>query len=265
MLGGLISTADRHAYAYKPNKPHCSSATNTNYLISNMSTPPPFRVLVFSKTSGYRHDSIPAGIHSIQTLASHNNHFTVAASEDASLFTPDNLSQYAVIILLQCIGDIFDAPQLDALKHFVHAGGGVVAIHGAAAGMPNSPWYGSLIGAHFKEHPPAEPGTVLIESQNENHFIPSCCGCRENWMDEWYNFHTHPRENENLKILLRGDAKTFAGGEHGDDHPLAWCQEFEGGRSFFTGLGHFDEAYKDGWFVGMVERGIIWAAGRKGL
>ena len=259
----MVFAAYRHSYAYKPNRPHCYFATNTKYTPTNMSITSSFKVLVFSKISGYRHDSIPAGIHSIQALASRTKTFTVTASDDASLFTPDNLTQYAVIILLQCIGDIFDTPQLDALKRFVHAGGGVVAIHGAAAGMPNSPWYGALIGAHFKEHPPAEPGTVLIEPQNEKHFISSCCGGREDWMDEWYNFHTHPRENENLKILLRGDTKTFEGGEHGDDHPLAWCQEFEGGSSFFTGLGHFDEAYGDEWFVGLVERGIMWAAGRE--
>jgi len=227
-----------------------------------MSAPPPLNVLVFSKTSGYRHDSIPAGIRSIQSLADRTKHFAVTASEDATQFTPDHLSQYAVIILLQCIGDIFDSSQLDALKNFVRSGGGIVAIHGAAAGMPNDSWYGNLIGAHFNQHPPAESGTVIMEDSNKNHFIPSCCGGRENWNDEWYNFHTHPRENKNLKILLRGDSKTFAGGEHGDDHPLAWYQEFEGGRSFFTALGHFEGAYGDEWFLEMVERGIMWAAGR---
>jgi type 1 glutamine amidotransferase len=224
-----------------------------------------FKVLVFSKTSGYRHDSIPAGIRSIQSLADRTRHFTVTASEDASLFTSSNLDQYSVIILLQCIGDILDQPQLDALKHFVHAGGGVVAIHGAAAGMPNDEWYGKLCGAHFDQHPDPEPGTVLIEQSNQNHFIPNCCGGRENWKDEWYNFHTHPRQNENLKILLRGDPKSFKGGKMGDDHPLAWYQEFEGGRSFFTALGHFDEAYEDEWFVGQILRGILWAAKKEDL
>lgn len=80
-------------------------------------------------------------------------------------------------------------------------------------------------------------------------------------MDEWYNFTTHPRENARLRVLLRGDPESFKGGRMGSDHPLAWCQEFEGGRVFYTALGHFEEAYADEWFMGMLERGIVWAAG----
>ena len=225
----------------------------------------PFRVLVFSKTSGYRHESIAAGIRSIEALANRTKFFTVDSSEDASLFTASSLSQYSVIVLLQCIGDIFDQTQLDALKHFVRAGGGVVAVHGAAAGMPNDEWYGKLVGAHFDMHPPAEPGTVLIEDSNKDHFILDCCNGRQDWKDEWYNFHSHPRENRELQILLRGDPKTFEGGKMGDDHPLAWYQEFEGGRSFFTALGHFDEAYEDEWYMNQILRGILWAAKKEDI
>ncbi|KAK7190028.1 glycosyl hydrolase [Paraphaeosphaeria sporulosa] len=225
-----------------------------------METQKPFDVLVFSKTCGYRHDSIPAGVASLQCLAEQTSQFIVTASEDASTFTFDNLSNYAVIILLQTIGDIFTQDQLDALKQFVRDGGGVVAIHGAAAGMPNDAWYENLIGAHFDQHPPHEPGIVLVEDMNQDHFIMNCCGGRESWTDEFYNFTSHPRGNSNLKVLLRGDPKSFEGGKHGDDHPLAWCQEFEGGRVFFTALGHFDEAYSDEWFIEQMKRGILWAA-----
>ncbi|KAH7394228.1 secreted glycosyl hydrolase [Phaeosphaeria sp. MPI-PUGE-AT-0046c] len=230
-----------------------------------MSTSPPFNVLVFSKTSGYRHSSIPAGIRALHSLASKSNAFTIAATEDSSLLTPSNLRTYAVIVLLQCIGDIFSAPELDALKGFVRAGGGVVAIHGAAAGMPNDEWYGKLVGAHFDMHPDPEPGTIVPEESTQSHFIANRCGGRKGWWDEWYNFHTDPRLNGNLDILLKGDTSTFQGGKMGDDHPLVWCQEFEGGRSFFTALGHFDEAYEDEWFLGMVEKGIFWAARREGM
>jgi type 1 glutamine amidotransferase len=230
-----------------------------------MPSPSPFRVLVFSKTSGYRHDSIPAGIQSIQKLAETTAYFTVTSSEDASLFTPSSLSKFSVIVLLQTIGDVFDPPQLNALKHFVQSGKGVVAIHGAAAGMPNDSWYGTLCGAHFDSHPDPEAGVVLIEEANQTHFIPSCCGGRKDWVDEWYNFHRNPRENSNLEILLRGDTKTFQGGKMGDDHPLAWAQEFEGGRSYFMALGHFDEAYGDEWYMGQILRGILWAARREDM
>ncbi|KAF1844019.1 class I glutamine amidotransferase-like protein [Cucurbitaria berberidis CBS 394.84] len=223
----------------------------------------PFNVLVFSKTSGYRHSSIPAGISSIHSLSAQTKLFTVHASEDASIFTPPTLARYSVILLLQCIGNIFEEEQFQALKSFVRNGAGVVAIHGAAAGMPDDDWYGQLIGAHFDMHPDAEPGTILVESSARNHYIVAGCGERQGWMDEWYNFRTHPRDNSNLQILLKGDMKSFNGGKMGDDHPLVWCQEFDGGRSFFTALGHFDEAYRDEWFLKQILGGILWAARRE--
>lgn len=228
-----------------------------------MGAPGTFEVLVFSKTVGYRHDSIPAGIAALQHLAKQTSQFTIIATEDASNFTLKNLSRFAVIVLLQTIGNVFDQIQLDALKQFVRDGGGIVAIHGAAAGMPNDVWYGKLIGAHFDQHPPHEPGTVLVEDANQGHFITNCCGGRKDWHDEWYNFHTHPRENKNLNILLKGDPSSFQGGRHGEDHPLAWYQEFENGRIFFTALGHFDQAYQDGWFMEQIRRGILWTARRE--
>jgi len=220
-------------------------------------------VLVFSKTTGYRHDSIPAGIRMFHKLASDTNLFKVTASEDASLFTSSSIAQYQVIVLLQNIGDdIFTPSELEALRTWVKNGGGIVAIHGAAAAMQGNEYYTNLVGASFDMHPDPEPGTVVPEESSQKHQIMNCCGGREGWKDEWYNFHTHPRENKNLQILLKGDPKTFQRGKHGDDHPLVWCQEFEGGRIFFTSLGHFDEAYEDPWFVGQVERGLLWVSRR---
>ncbi|KAI4700912.1 hypothetical protein J4E81_003876 [Alternaria sp. BMP 2799] len=225
-----------------------------------------FNVLVFSKTTGYRHDSIPAGIRMFHKLASDTNLFKVTASEDASLFTSSSLAQYQVIVLLQNIGDdIFTPSELGALRTWVKNGGGIVAIHGAAAAMQGNEYYTNLVGASFDMHPDPEPGTVVPEESGQKHQIMNCCGGRDGWKDEWYNFHTHPRENKNLQILLKGDPKTFQGGKHGDDHPLVWCQEFEGGRIFFTSLGHFDEAYEDPWFVGQVERGLLWVSRRTGV
>lgn len=224
----------------------------------------PIPILLFSKTSGYRHTSIPASIHALQTLSSQSPLFTLTATESSSAFTPQNLRTYAVIILLQCTGDIFTPSELSALQSFVHNGGGVVSIHAAAAGMPDNEWYANLIGARFDSHPSPERGTFVVEDAQAENFILSGCGGRTGWLDEWYNFTTHPRENGNLKVLLRGDVGSFSGGRHGGDHPLAWCQEFEGGRSFYIALGHFEEAYLEEWFLGVVRRGVVWAAGREG-
>lgn len=221
-------------------------------------------LLIFSKTSDYRHDSIPTGITALKQLTNESGNFRVTASEDASLFTSENLSTYRVICLLQNSGDFLTGEQLSALQGFVRSGGGVFGIHCAAAGMLSSDWYRRLIGAHFDMHPDPEFGSFKIA--NESH--PINCSAEsdiplEKWKDEWYNFNSHPAENDNLDFLLTGNPATFKGGKHGSNHPLAWCQEFEGGRSAYIALGHFDEAWEDKWFSRWVERGLLWTARRE--
>ncbi|KZM24971.1 uncharacterized protein EKO05_0009468 [Ascochyta rabiei] len=222
-----------------------------------------FNILVFSKTAGYRHASIPTGITSLKRLADETGFFTVTASEDASFFTSSILSRYRVLVLLHTSGDFLTDDQLSTLQEYVRSGGGVLAIHGSAAGMPSSSWYAKLIGAHFDMHPDPEPGSFLpIPQSVSSHPIIAGHEPPKEWMDEWYNFKSHPSDNESLQILLRGDTKSFRGGKHGDDHPLAWYQEFDGGRSVYLALGHFDNAYADSWFMGTMERMLMWAAGR---
>jgi type 1 glutamine amidotransferase len=249
---------------------HSSPTSHQLRTFTNMSPPTLFKVLIFSKTAGYRHTSIAAGIASIRALGQRQNNVTFSchASEDAEecFNNATSLSQYSVIVLLHPTGAYLSSSQLTILQAFVRSGGGIVAIHGASAAMYSSPWYTSLMGTLFSNHPEPQEGTVLLEEANADHPVLQGSGCaakeRRGWRDEWYNFTTHPRENGKLKILLRGDPGSFKGGEMGNDHPLAWCQEFEGGRVFYTALGHFEEAYADEWFVGMLERGILWTGRR---
>lgn len=218
--------------------------------------------LIFSKTAGYRHSSIPTGIAAITKIFALTGLFNVTASEDAeAVFTTSGLSRFQVIILLHTSGNFLTKDQLSTLRDYVHGGGGVFALHGAAAGMPSSDWYGKLIGAHFDMHPDPEPGSLLVSQPL--HSIISSHNPPGKWMDEWYNFTSHPSSNTNLQILLRGDTGSFKGGKHGDDHPLVWCQEFEGGRSVYIALGHFSEAWESEWFTKLVERGILWASGQE--
>ena len=218
----------------------------------------PSNALIFSKTAGYRHASISTGIAAITKALEQTGLFKVTASEDAeAFFTKQSLSQFQVVILLQTSGDFLTSEQLHSLQNYVHNGGGVFSIHAAAAGMLSSDWYGKLIGAHFDMHPDPETGSFL--EPDFSHSIISGERPPNKWMDEWYNFKSHPTENKNLQILLIGDTTSFKGGKHGDDHPLVWCQEFEGGRSAYVALGHFDEAYGDEWFIGVVKRGVQWA------
>ncbi|EMR68291.1 putative glycosyl hydrolase protein [Eutypa lata UCREL1] len=219
----------------------------------------PFTVLVFSKTAGYRHDSIPAGIRAIKELGGASTQaFRVDASEDAALISADNLARYEVVVFLQTSGNFLSQEQLSGLRSFVRGGGGFVGIHCAASGLRGDPWYGELIGAVFTGHPVPQAGIVAVE--NRDHAIVSGLPAQWNWFDEWYNFSANPRDS--VTVLLSIDEKCYEGGKMGEDHPLAWCREFDGGRTFYTSLGHFDEAYEDKEFRSHLLNGILWVAGR---
>lgn len=235
-----------------------------------------FSVLVFSRTNGYRHESIEAGVAALKDLAisSHDSpvSFNVDATEDAIVFNPATLAQYQVIVFLQASGEFFDNElQLDALKQFVRSGGGIVGVHCASTGLPSSEWYGSMIGGVFTNHPSPQNGTVILEDAGHpilSHGMAalgpgkSLGGPKGEfvWHDEWYNFATNPRSQEGVHVLLAVKEASYEGGDMGADHPIAWCHEFEGGRVFYTALGHFDEAYQDLSFMGQLINGIIWAA-----
>ncbi|KAL1848501.1 hypothetical protein Daus18300_013602 [Diaporthe australafricana] len=238
-----------------------------------------FSVLVFSRTNGYRHDSIPAGVAALESLAqsSHDSPvpFNVDATEDTIVFNPATLAQYRVIVFLQASGEFFDNElQLDALKQFVRAGGGIVGVHCASTGLPSSEWYGRLIGGVFTQHPEPQKGTVVVEdpghpilshgtaSRGTSTRLSLSGLAREfDWHDEWYNFAANPRSQNGVHVLLTVREKSYTGGDMGADHPIAWCHSFEGGRVFYTVLGHFDEAYQDLSFMGQLHNGIIWASG----
>lgn len=236
-----------------------------------------FSVLVFSRTNGYRHDSIEAGVTALKDLAisSHDSPvpFNVDATEDAIVFNPATLAQYQVIVFLQASGEFFDNElQLDALKQFVRSGGGIVGVHCASTGLPSSEWYRRMIGGVFTNHPVPQDGTVIVEDL-EHPILSNGAASRGlgkspggpdkrefTWHDEWYNFVTNPRSQDGVHVLLTVRETSYEGGDMGADHPIAWCHEFEGGRVFYTALGHFDEAYRDLSFMGQLINGIIWAA-----
>lgn len=113
-----------------------------------------FKVLVFSKTEGFRHNSIDEGIAAIQQLGLDNN-FGVDATEDASLFTTENLNQYAAVIFLSTTGNVLNSEQQTAFEQYIQSGGGFVGIHAASDTEYDWPWYGGLVGAYFDSHPPA--------------------------------------------------------------------------------------------------------------
>jgi glucose/arabinose dehydrogenase/type 1 glutamine amidotransferase len=220
-----------------------------------------FAVLVFSKTAGFRHDSIPAGIAAIQQLGQQNG-FTVDATEDAGAFTDTNLARYQAVVWLSTTGDVLDTTQQAAFERYVRAGGGYAGVHAAADTEYDWAWYGQLVGAYFNSHPAIQQATIKVE----DHAHPSTATLPDRWTrtDEWYDFRVNPRGT--VHVLASLDETTYqpGAGAMGADHPTAWCQDFDGGRSWYTGGGHTQESFADQRFRTHLLGGIRTAAGVQG-
>ncbi len=214
-------------------------------------------ILVFSKTAGFRHDSIPAGIAAIQAMGEANG-FQVEATEDAGAFTADNLSHYAAVVWLSTTGDVLNAEQQTAFEGYIEGGGGYAGVHAASDTEYDWPWYGSLVGAYFKSHPQNQTANVEVES----HDHPSTANLPDTWtrFDEWYNYRSNPRAN--VKVLATLDESSYdPGADAMGDHPIMWCHTQGSGRSWYTGGGHTRESYSEPQFVEHLAGGIRYAAG----
>ncbi len=215
-----------------------------------------FSALIFSKTTGYRHDSIPNGIAAINDLGGANG-FAVDATEDSSLFTDDNLARYQVVIFLCTTGTVLEDDQKAAFQRYIESGNGYVGIHSATDTEYGWPWYGQLVGAYFRSHPSIQPASIQIE--DVDHASTSSLPQPWNRTDEWYNFQTNPRGT--VHVLMTMDESSYSGGDMGD-HPIAWCHDVDGGgRSWYTALGHTWESYDEPLFRQHLLGGIMTAAG----
>ncbi|HKQ75263.1 MAG TPA: ThuA domain-containing protein [Blastocatellia bacterium] len=213
------------------------------------------RALVFSKTNGFRHDSIPDGVSTIRQLGQQNN-FDVDATEDATLFTDSNLSRYQTVIFLNTTGDALDNEQQAAFERYIRNGGGFVGVHSATDTEYDWAWYGGLVGAYFQGHPAIQSARIMIEDGSH----PSTSALPVEWRrtDEWYNFRSNPRGR--VKVLAKLDETTYSGGSMGADHPIAWCQLYAGGRAWYTAGGHTRESYAEPLFRQHLLGGIQFTA-----
>ncbi|MFJ3808538.1 ThuA domain-containing protein [Streptomyces sp. NPDC090073] len=214
------------------------------------------RVLVFSKTAGFRHDSIPEGVEAVRQLGRANG-FTVDTTEDAGAFTGKNLSRYDAVVFMSTTGDVLDAAQQDAFEGYIRHGGGYVGVHAAADTEYDWAFYGGLAGAWFQNHPAIQPATVNVEDRA--HPATSHLGRTWELTDEWYNYRSDPRDRAHVLASL--DETSYTGGTMNGDHPIAWCQDYQGGRAFYTGGGHTKESYADPAFRQHLLGGIRWVIG----
>ena len=218
-----------------------------------------FSVLVFSKTTGFRHDSIPQGIAALEALGAEHG-FAVDRTEDAARFSDAVLAPYKVVVFLNTTGDVLDTGEKAAFERYIRSGGGFVGVHSASDTEYGWPWYGRLIGTWFASHPQIQRATVHIADPDH----PSMKGLPLLWerTDEWYNFRSNPRGA--VQVLATLDEATYSGGAMGADHPIAWCHEMEGGRSWYTAMGHTQESYAEPLFRLHLLGGIESAAALAG-
>lgn len=208
------------------------------------------KILVFSKTEGFRHSSITAGKEALLKLGQVHN-FNVDTSENAELFTLENLKNYRAVLFLNTTGNILNSQQEEAFKKFIQSGGGFIGIHAATDTEFDWPWYNKLVGAYFVDHPKTQKATLIIE--NRNH--PATDFLNNTWQktDEWYNFRDI---NPDINVLISIDEDTYSGGTNGYNHPISWYHEFDGGKVFYTAMGHTEESYTDTQFLKHLLGGI---------
>ena len=212
------------------------------------------RVLVFTKTAGWRHASIPDGIAAIRELGGAGG-FVVDTTESDAVFTDAGLAPYAAVVFLNTTEDVLDAEAEAAFERYVRGGGGYVGVHSASDTEYEWPFYGDLVGAYFESHPPVQTASVdVVDGEH-----PSTRHLPARWerADEWYTFRAPP---QGVRVLATLDEATYEGGTMGR-HPIAWCHERLGGRAWYTGMGHTAESYAEPAFRAHLLGGIRYAAG----
>ncbi len=219
----------------------------------------PAKILVFSKTAGFRHESIPAGIEAIKKLGL-KHHFEVDTTENADRFNEENLRNYKAVVFLNTTGDVLNKQQQNDFERFIQAGGGYVGIHAATDTEYDWPWYGKLAGAYFTSHP-NNPNvrTATFSVVDKNHIATDSLPDSFEKTDEFYNYRDI---NPDLKVLMTIDETSYEGGTNPDFHPMAWYHEYDGGRAFYTAMGHTNETFSEPLFVKHLTGGILYAIGR---
>ena len=233
-----------------------------------LAAPAERRVLVYTKNQVgkgfYVHDNIAASVAALKKLGAENN-FAVEVSDDPAMFTDENLKRYKALVFDNTNNEILaNEEQKTAFQRYLRSGGGFVGIHSATGSMRQWPWFWSVVGGKFSRHAKMQQFTVKVKDPKDisTAHLPATF----EWTDEFYYVDHMP---EGLHVLLAGDLTTlddpgkdkYPGKKFGDEFPLAWRHEFEGGRAWYTALGHKPEHYADPKLARHILGGILWAMG----
>ena len=218
------------------------------------------RIFVFSRTQGFRHESIERGVAVIEQMGAENG-FQTEHGEDQGLFTRERLGRYKAVVWLNTTGNVLDADQQTAFEDYIRRGGAYVGVHSAADTEYDWPWYGQLLGgnAWFNKHPPIQAATLQVVDQS--HPSTRQLPISFSITDEWYNFKNNPQGSVNVLITIDEASYDPGAGAMGNPHPIAWYHEFDGGRAWYSGLGHREVLYDDTDFGMHLLGGLLWAMG----
>jgi type 1 glutamine amidotransferase len=229
-----------------------------------------FKVLLFTKTAGWHHESIHEGVEAIRKMGE-RHFFDVDWQENTMFINEKNMEKYQVIIFLNTTADVLNDEQQKAVEKFIQSGKGWVGIHSASDTEYEWPWYTKMVGMMFKIHPANQ--TAYLRVQDSNFPGMERFPKKLLWTDEWYEFQTPAKAND-LKILVTVDEKTYnpaakwgpnEGKGMGAVHPISWYHPYDGGRAFYTALGHIPATFSDQTFLDHIYGGIYWAATGKGI
>lgn len=215
-------------------------------------------ILLFTKTDGFRHSSIDPGIEALIKMGNEKG-FSITHTESPELFNENSLAEFDAVVFLNTTMTLFEGQQRDAFQNYIQSGGGFVGIHSATDTEYDWEWYGNLVGAYFSNHP-GNPNVrnAIVRLVDPGH--PATAHLPEEWEreDEWYNFGFI---NPDIQVLLALDTDSYEGSDHPGDHPISWYHHYDGGRSFYTGLGHTHESFSEGLFLDHLYGGLQFAMG----
>jgi uncharacterized protein len=242
-----------------------SFAIILQFLFINMSAQQKqFKALIVTTTNGWHHESVHNGVIALKDLAT-RNFFEAEVFQDPKSFNDSSLKQYQVIIFLNTTGDILNAEQQKVMERFIQGGKGFVGIHSASDTEYDWDWYTKLVGRMFHIHPVIQTAKLQVLDPS----FPGLQGFAQGqlWTDEWYEFGEE--KVKDLHYILGVDETTYnpkvdwgakKGAGMGKLHPLAWYHNFDGGRSFYTALGHLPTNFSNELFLNHLYAGILWAA-----
>ena len=222
-------------------------------------------VLIYSGSTGFRHDSIPTAVEALRNLGTKLG-YVMDASEDPNVFSAENLKKYRALILVSTTTDPknpdsewFVGARRDALQGFLKDGKGVIGLHAAGDSHYHWGWYGQMIGAYFDHHPKGTPKAVCTVVDRHHPATAKLPRTQER-VDEWYYYKDI---DPLLHVLITVDPATIGDGESDvNPNPLVWYHDFGGGRVFYSGLGHTNESYSEPYMLDLLTGALAYAVGK---